>query len=179
MDVGMIRIVALCGSLRSDSLNRRALLVARAWTPPDCAIALWEGLAGLPPFTPDLDRADEPAPAPVEDFRREVGAADGLLIACPEYAHGIPGAFKNALDWLVGDTAFPGKPVALMNVAPRASHAQAQLREVLTTMSATIVDEACCTSAFPRPDEPESFSAFERAVRDALAAYAAFLRRAP
>ena len=64
-----------------------------------------------------------------------------------------------------------------MNIAPRAHHAQAQLREVLMTMSATIVDEACCTSEFPRPDEPESFSAFERAVRDALAAYAAFLRR--
>ena len=179
MDIGMIRIVALCGSLRSESLNRRALLAARDWASADCQIVLWEGLEGLPPFTPDLDRADEPAPAPVEDFRRDVGAADGLLIACPEYAHGIPGAFKNALDWLVGDTAFPGKPVALLNVAPRAHHAQAQLREVLTTMSATIVDEACCTSAFPRPDEPESFSAFERAVRDALAAYAAFLRRAP
>ena len=84
MNIGMIRIFALCGSLRSDSLNRRALLAARAWTPSGCAIVLWEGLAGLPPFTPDLDRTDEPTPAPVEDFRREVGAAHGLLIACPE-----------------------------------------------------------------------------------------------
>jgi NAD(P)H-dependent FMN reductase len=136
MDIGMIRIVAFCGSLRSDSLNRRALLAARAWTPSGCAMVLWEGLAGLPPFTPDFDRTDEPTPAPVADFRREVGAAHGLLIACPEYAHGIPGAFKNALDWLVGDTSFPGKPVALLKVAPRAQHAQAQLREVQMTMSA-------------------------------------------
>jgi NAD(P)H-dependent FMN reductase len=172
----MVRIVALCGSLRRESLNHRALLVARDSAPRGCGIALWDGLAALPPFSPDLDRTGEPTPPPVEDFRRVVGAAHGLLIACPEYAHGIPGAFKNALDWLVGDVSFPGKPVALLNVAPRASHAQAQLREVLTTMSARIVEEACCTSAFPRPEEPNSSAGFERALRDALAAFAAFLR---
>jgi NAD(P)H-dependent FMN reductase len=64
-----------------------------------------------------------------------------LVIACPEYAHGIPGSFKNALDWLVGSVEFPGKPVAVFSPSARSAHAQAQLREVLTTMSARLVGD--------------------------------------
>lgn len=73
------------------------------------------------------------------------GQADGLLISCPEYARGIPGSFKNALDWLVGSTTFPGKPVALFNASPRAFAAQAALRLVLETMSAHLVEAASIT----------------------------------
>ncbi|WP_406855237.1 NADPH-dependent FMN reductase [Alsobacter sp. KACC 23698] len=164
----MIRILALCGSLRGVSRNRQALLAARKLAPAECEIALWEGLGGLPPFSPDLDQPGLPLPGAVAAFHAEVEQADGLLVACPEYAHGIPGAFKNALDWLVGSSVFPGKPVALINVAPHASFAQAQLREVLATMSAEIVDEACLTVAFPRPEAPGSTHAFEAALRSAL-----------
>jgi chromate reductase len=64
------------------------------------------------------------------------------LISCPEYAGGIPGSFKNALDWLVGSLSFPGKLVAIFNASPRASEAQAALRLVLATMSARLVDGA-------------------------------------
>ncbi len=60
----------------------------------------------------------------------------------PEYAHGVPGAFKNALDWLVSSDVFPSKPVMLVNTAPRAFHAQSALRETLATMSARLVPEA-------------------------------------
>jgi NAD(P)H-dependent FMN reductase len=67
------------------------------------------------------------------------------LISSPEYAHGVPGVLKNALDWLVGSLEFPGTPVALINTAPRAVHAQAQLREILTTMSARLVESASIT----------------------------------
>ncbi|MBV9079283.1 MAG: NAD(P)H-dependent oxidoreductase [Methylobacteriaceae bacterium] len=78
-------------------------------------------------------------------FREKVAGASALLVSCPEYAHGIPGAFKNALDWLVGDGRFAGMPVALWNGSPRSVHAPAQLREVLSTMAARIVDPACVT----------------------------------
>jgi NAD(P)H-dependent FMN reductase len=73
-------------------------------------------------------------------LREAVGRADALLIACPEYAHGVPGAFKNLLDWLVGSLEFPGKPVLLLNTAARGSyHAQEALAEILVTMSAQLL----------------------------------------
>jgi chromate reductase, NAD(P)H dehydrogenase (quinone) len=143
----MIRILGLCGSLRAASKNRRALEAVREAAPDGIEIRLWNGQGDLPHFSPDLDQPGLPLPPAVAAFHGEVAAADALLIACPEYAHGIPGAFKNALDWLVGSTEFPGKPVALLNVAPHASHAQAQLREVLKTMSADLVEDACCRAA--------------------------------
>jgi chromate reductase, NAD(P)H dehydrogenase (quinone) len=127
-------------------------------------------------FSPDLDQPGLPLPEAVAAFHAEVDRADGLLVACPEYAHGIPGAFKNALDWLVGSSVFPGKPVALLNVAPHASHAQAQLREVLATMSAEIVDDASCTMAFPSLDETASANAFRTRLRSALEVFEATLR---
>jgi len=65
-----------------------------------------------------------------------------LLIASPEYAHGVTGVLKNALDWLVASERFFGKPVAVLNASPRAHHADASLREILRTMSANIVEAA-------------------------------------
>jgi NAD(P)H-dependent FMN reductase len=93
----------------------------------------------LPLFNPDLDQF---AFAPVNALREKLRAADGVLIASPEYAHGITGVMKNALDWMVNDEALVFKPVALFNASPRASHAQASLREVLQTVSARIIDAA-------------------------------------
>jgi NAD(P)H-dependent FMN reductase len=78
----------------------------------------------------------------VTDLRARVRRADGLLISSPEYAHGVPGAMKNALDWLVGGDEFIYKPVALLNASPRAAHAQASLAETITTMSGRLIAEA-------------------------------------
>lgn len=138
-----MRILAISGSLRAASINSAALEAARALAPPGVTVTLYRGLGRLPHFNPDHD-GDDP-PAVVRDLRAAVGVADALLIACPEYAHGVPGSLKNALDWLVSGAEFPGKPVALINTAPRASIAQAALREILTTMSARLVPEASVT----------------------------------
>lgn len=75
-------------------------------------------------------------------LRNAIGTAQGLLISSPEYARGVAGALKNALDWLVSSTEFPGKPVALINASQRATHADAALRLTLKTMSANLVDDA-------------------------------------
>jgi chromate reductase len=166
-----MRILGLCGSLRAASKNRAALMAAAANAAGGCELVIWRGLAELPPFSPDLDKYGIALPTVVEEFHAETGAADGLLIACPEYAHGIPGTFKNALDWLVGSTAFPGKPVALVNVAPHATHAQAQLREVLTTMSALIVEEACLTIDLSGPPDQPLGSDAQAAISSALSAF--------
>jgi NAD(P)H-dependent FMN reductase len=135
-----MRILAISGSLRSASSNTAALQAAALLAPAGVEIVLYTGLDNLPHFNPDLD-TDQP-PESVQALRREIGRADGLLISSPEYAHGIAGALKNSLDWLVSSFEFAGKPVALINASPRAVHAEAQLREILTTMAARLIDGA-------------------------------------
>ncbi|SJZ72573.1 NAD(P)H-dependent FMN reductase [Enhydrobacter aerosaccus] len=134
-----IRLLALSGSLRAGSSNTSLLEAACRLAPRGLQIELYRGMADLPHFNPDLEND---LPQGIVDLHARIGAADGLLISCPEYARGIPGSFKNMLDWLVGSSTFPGKPVALFNTSPRASEAQAALRLVLQTMSAHIVDQA-------------------------------------
>lgn len=134
------RVLCLCGSLRRVSANRAALEAARELAPSSLRLVLFERLRDLPLFNPDAEV--DPLPQVVLDLREAVGRADALLIACPEYAHGIPGAFKNLLDWLVGALEFPGKPVLLLNASARGSHhAQDALMEVLRTMSARLLSD--------------------------------------
>lgn len=132
-------LLAISGSLRSGSYNTAALLALGELAPAGVEIGLYQELARLPLFNPDND---DPAPAVVQRLREQVNAADGLVIASPEYAHGISGVMKNALDWLVSAEGFVGKPVMLVNTSPRAYHAQEALREVVTTMSGCIVESA-------------------------------------
>lgn len=137
----MIRILAISGSLRPDSTNTRLLRAAAMLTPREVEISLYPGLGALPHFIPNMT----PEPASVADLRARIRNSDGIVIASPEYAHGIAGVLKNALDWLVAAEEFVGKPVALFNASPRASHAQASLIEVITTMSGRIIPEAAAT----------------------------------
>jgi NAD(P)H-dependent FMN reductase len=138
-----MHLLALSGSLRAASYNTMALRALQKLAPEGIAFTLYEGIGDLPHFNYDVEMSA--LPEIVAELRRLVSAANGLVIACPEYAHGIPGSFKNALDWLVGLPDFPGKPVMLINTSPRATHAQAALREVLQTMSARLVPEADVT----------------------------------
>jgi NAD(P)H-dependent FMN reductase len=138
-----MRILAISGSLRAASSNTAALQAAAILAPAAARIVLYTGLGKLPHFNPDMD-TDDP-PRAVQTLRREIGRSDGLLICSPEYAHGIAGSMKNALDWLVSSFEFPGKSIALINTSQRATHAQAQLREILTTMSARLIDSASIT----------------------------------
>jgi chromate reductase, NAD(P)H dehydrogenase (quinone) len=137
-----MRLLAMSGSLRRASTNTAALEALARLAPEGVKVLVYSDLAKLPPFNPDDDDEDRPKPEPVETLRALVGASDAILIAAPEYAHGPPGALKNALDWLVASETFAGKPVVLINASPRAFHAQASLREILATMAARLVPEA-------------------------------------
>ncbi|NHV26216.1 NADPH-dependent FMN reductase [Burkholderia sp. D-99] len=137
-----IDIVALCGSLRVQSYNAALLDAAARVAPPGMHITRFDRLGEFPLFNPD---AEYPSPASVRDLIDRLNAADGVLIASPEYAHGVTGVMKNALDWVVGCEAFVYKPVAVLNASPRATHADAALRETLSVMSARIVEHASIT----------------------------------
>jgi chromate reductase, NAD(P)H dehydrogenase (quinone) len=137
-----MRLLAISGSLRRASTNTAALEALARLAPEGVKALVYRDLAKLPPFNPDDDDEDRRKPEPVEALRALVVASDAIVIAAPEYAHGVPGALKNALDWLVASETFAGKPVVLINASPRAFHAQASLREILATMAARLVPEA-------------------------------------
>ncbi len=139
----MTTILAISGSLRAGSSNTAALRAAARLAPAGVEIVLFDGIAALPFFNPDFD-GDE-VPASVGAMRALIGSVDGILISSPEYARGVAGVLKNALDWLVGSHEFPNKPVALINTSPRATHALAALTLTLETMSARIAGDACVT----------------------------------
>jgi NAD(P)H-dependent FMN reductase len=138
-----MRLLAISGSLRAESSNSRLLRAAQALAPAGVTIDLYDGMGALPHFNPD-DDVDVPPPV-VAQFRAQIGAADGLLISSPEYAHGVPGSLKNALDWLVSSAEIIDKPIALINASARAAIAHAQLAETLRTMSTNIIAPASIT----------------------------------
>ncbi|NJL52227.1 MAG: NAD(P)H-dependent oxidoreductase [Hydrococcus sp. SU_1_0] len=138
-----LQILAISGSLRTISSNLAGLQAAKILAAPAIDITLYTGLANLPHFNPDLDC--EPFPQEVIALRQQIQSSEGIIISIPEYAHGVPGSFKNALDWLVSSSEFPGKPVAVINTNPRATIALSSLREILVTMSAQIIEPANLT----------------------------------
>lgn len=137
-----IRVLAVSGSLRATSINTAVLTAAAAVAPAGIAVVPFARLGEFPLFNPDTEY---PLPAPVQAFREQLNAADAVLIASPEYAHGVTGVMKNALDWVVGCEAFVYKPTAVLNASPRAVHADAALKETLSVMSADLVPAASVT----------------------------------
>src|SRR5580765_5405345 len=137
-------ILALSGSLRAASINSALLRTAARLAPNGASVLVSKELGDLPLFNPDLEAHP---PEKVAAFQLAVAESDALLIASPEYAHGVTGTIKNALDWLVGFEPFVSKIVAVLNASPRASHADAALRETLATMAAVIIESASTTVA--------------------------------
>jgi len=138
----------ISGSLRAGSTNTAVLQTAGVLAPSGVTMVLYGGMGELPHFNPDDDREGEPVHPAVADLRAQVAAADALLLCTPEYAGALPGAFKNLLEWTVGDAGTYGKPVAWINAsggaAPTgAADAHESLRKVLGYVGADIVEDAC------------------------------------
>jgi chromate reductase len=169
-----MRLLAISGSLRAQSSNGAVLDAARALAPPGIEVVIFDGVARLPHFNPDDDA--EPLPAAVAEWRREVGRADALIFCSPEYAHGVPGSLKNALDWLVSGFEIIGKPIASINASPIATTGQEALLVTLRTIG-NVVDGASITLGLTAAERsadaiiasPELSHALRR-VLDALAA---------
>jgi NAD(P)H-dependent FMN reductase len=173
-----IRLLAISGSLRAISSNTTLLRAAALVAPAGVEVHVYKGLGDLPHFNPDLEGAE---PLVVKNFGAQVGAADGIIISTPEYAHGVPGVLKNALDWLVGGFDFINKPVALFNASPRSTYALASLTDIITIMSGRIIPEASITVALreKRLDEAGIVAHPEIAgmLRAALKAFADAIKR--
>jgi len=151
-----MRILAVAGSLRRESHNRRLLRAAMALLPPDIEVVEFDGLKAIPPF----DEDDESSPgAAVEAWREAIASADGLLFATPEYNHSTPGWLKNAIDWAsrpFADTVLRNKPAAVIGSSTGmfgAVWAQAELRKSLAAAGARVVD-----LELPVPTAEEAFN---------------------
>jgi chromate reductase len=136
-----MRVLGLCGSLRSVSYNRQLLAAAAAMLPHGVSLEVYDGLAAIPPYCEDAGAA----PQAVVELRDTIAAADAVLIATPEYNASIPGHLKNALDWAsrpFPDNCLRGKPVAVIGASTGlfgAVWAQADLRRVMGTIGARVV----------------------------------------
>ena len=152
-----MKIFAISGSLRAASSNTALLRAMGNLATHPVQISFYERLADIPPFNPDLDGED--VAEAVKDFRSKLQTADGVLISSPEYAHGVPGVLKNALDWDVSSGGLYRKPLALVYASPRGTYAQTALTEILNTMSARIIPEASVTVELmgKKPDEIAAF----------------------
>jgi chromate reductase, NAD(P)H dehydrogenase (quinone) len=138
-----MKILAISGSLRPKSSNTALLRAAVALAPKAMQLTIYDGIDKLPHFNPDIDT--DGALSSVMDWRSQLQQADGVLFCTPEYAHGVPGVLKNALDWLVSSGEFMHKPTAVISVSPSpdgGNKANASLVQTLRVMMAKISDEA-------------------------------------
>lgn len=138
-----MRILAISGSLQARSGNSALLEQARALAPDGVEIVIYDGLRALPQFNPDLE---EQAPLPsVEQWRSELAASDAVLIATPEYGFSLPGALKNAVDWVIGTGELERKIVgvtASVNHPERGRRGLAALQDTLAALSVSVVGGA-------------------------------------
>ena len=135
-----MRVLAISGSLRAQSTNTALLRALILLAPSEVEIVLYAEIGQIPPFNLDIEDAGQTGP--VARFRTAIRDSHAVLFSTPEYAHGIPGSLKNALDWVVGTGELSGKPVILVNASSRGTHVQAALTEVLKTMDARVLSSA-------------------------------------
>lgn len=141
-------LFAISGSLRAGSSNHTILQHLGQMMPPGIGYAIYEGLGTIPAFDPGLDN-DGP-PSSVSDLRKRISEADAIIICTPEYAYGVPGALKNALDWTVSSGSFSGKPVALITASTGGENAHEAMIKILGALDAKLSQETTLLIPFIR-----------------------------
>ena len=169
-----LHLVALCGSLRKGSFNRSLLSALPPLAPEGMVIEVLEW-GHLPVLNTDLE-VDGVPPAEVRALQQRIRAADGVLICTPEYAMGVPGSLKNALDWTVSSADLRLKPIMLVTASLSGKKAQASLLETLTVLEGVITPETTVLVQFARTKvDPEAKITDAHALADVKAALDAFL----
>jgi chromate reductase, NAD(P)H dehydrogenase (quinone) len=141
----MAKILAIPGSLRPNSSSNQVLNNIASMVPANISFEIYDGVGTLPHFNDA-----ESAPEAVLDFRNKIREADAVLICTPEYAFGVPGSLKNAIDWTVGSSEFVDKPVGLITASSQGDRGHAAMLLILEAISAKIVDESVLLIPFIR-----------------------------
>ena len=140
-----IKVLAVSGSLRSTSSNTTLVRWIQTLLPANIEYTVYDALKEIPPF----DDSGE-GPVPVTQWKQCVEEADGVLICSPEYAFGVPGVLKNALDWAVSSTVFSNKPVALITAASSGEKAHAAMLHTLTAIGTLVSPQTSLLISFIR-----------------------------
>ncbi len=133
------KILAICGSTRSNSVNLSLIKGIEQLVPNNWEVTIFNALEGITNFNPDKD--NDESPKSVKEFRRLIKDSDGVLICTPEYAMGVPGSLKNAIDWTVSSCEFSHKPTALITASSMGEKGHASLLETLKIIECKITDE--------------------------------------
>src|SRR5690349_17616603 len=158
-----MKILAIPGSLRENSSSNAILKAVIGMVPPGISIEVYRGVGSLPHFNDS-----EEVPSTVTDFRDQVKRADAVLVCTPEYAFGVPGSLKNALDWTVGSGEFIDKPVGLITASSQGEKGHAALLLILTAISAKVMEDASLLISFVRAKLDKEGNVKDESVRDAL-----------
>jgi len=169
------KIFAIPGSTRKDSSNHHLIRAIAALSEDTMQFTLFDGIGGLPHFNPDHSGDSEPAA--VTAFRQGIRDADGVLICTPEYAHGVPGCLKNAIDWTVSTSEFSQKPTVLITASTDGRFGHAALLETLKVIEAENIDGLQLLIPFARTKvgrddtitDPATLTAVQQLMQDFLA----------
>lgn len=132
------KVVAISGSTRQNSSNHKLINAIAALISDQIEVTLFEGIAALPHFNPDHTDAEN---TNVDTFRRLLRETDGIIICTPEYAHGVPGSLKNAIDWTVSTSEFYHKPTVLITASTDGRFGHNALLETLKVIEAKNVEQ--------------------------------------
>ena len=152
-----MHLITVCGSLQHRSANHAALAVASATAiERGATVDDFDRLGEIPAFNPE--RGEEPIDV-IEDWRRRIDEADAVLVAAPEYAGGLAGVIKNALDWLVGSATVYRKPVGVISAGTSGGeHARRMLTQTLTWQGAYVVAELGISTPRTKSDDTGTFT---------------------
>jgi chromate reductase len=132
------KVLAISGSTKRSSINRSLIEAIIDLSAESLDITAYDGIANLPQFNPDDDGDD--VASEVSDFRQQLNNAEGVIICTPEYAHGVPGTLKNAIDWTVSSSQFPRKPTLLITASTDGQWGHKALLETLRAVDAENID---------------------------------------
>ncbi|MBK9013433.1 MAG: NAD(P)H-dependent oxidoreductase [Saprospiraceae bacterium] len=135
------KVFAICGSTRAQSANLKLLRAIAEMTKDLFCIEIFEGLAQLPHFNPDL--SIENTPDEVVAFRQKIAEADAVLVCTPEYVFSMPGSLKNALEWTVSTVVFSGKPAGLITASAGGKKGHAELKMVMKILGTKFNHKTC------------------------------------
>jgi NAD(P)H-dependent FMN reductase len=162
-------IFALSGSLRTGSSNTSILHTMKSLAPAGTEFIIYDKLGSLPHFNPDLD--NEKLPEEVKGLRGMINRSSAIVISTPEYAHGVPGSLKNALDWLVSTVVLENKSTAvIMGSSSEGNYAREALVEVLKTMNAKVESELVISGVRMKNNDPQTWHELKTFIENLILA---------